>query len=1209
MKNVVACHIILLLCLSVGFNTTLIGQNQLRKQVTIVADQWEVSKVVEQLQLQTGIPFFFSVNAIGADRKITCRYFKVPLQKFLDEVLKPLQVYYRFVDNQIILYTQQKTAFSDKPLAVMQRDSLQSGENYPVKTPYLNTIRGKVTNEKGVALAGASVVLEGTKIGSVTNKNGQFVLEINKDSGRVMISYTAYLEQRVNFSSPDKLLEIKLLPLVAAMEEVVVIGYGTQQRTEMTSASVTVRGSTISNAPVGTFDAALQGRAAGVMVSQQGGSPGSPVRIQVRGTSSVSSGTEPLYIVDGIFVFQELNGISDGNTATSVNPLVTINPDDISTIEILKDAAATAIYGARGANGVIIITTKQGKRGQGNLSVTLNRGISNANNTVDYVTGAQWLAMVDKARSNTVGFGIAEGQEKFNPLTLVSNNLPAPSGITGNQFGPNTAFTRDIAEKTNTNWLNQMLRQGTVTDVKLSAGNDFENGNFYLSGQYWDEQGILQNQRLQRYTFRANFHYSPNKKWRFGSKLSPTIVNNQFAQISVGGNGESLGRGNRGATGGWQQANSGSLPIMPVYHDDGTYFDPLRGRNVVSGSDPNNFNSNQRQFRFLGNLYAEFNPISSLKIRAETGADFINSLNNYWISDIIRYNRLGGETGAFINNYSGTAYGTYQPLINDDHSFSLTGGLEWQKSTYRRQSYLFEGLMGNQQDIGEISSGDQFLSAVSGIFPDHIFTSLFVRANYQYQKRYLLAMSFRRDGSSVFSPNNRFGSFPSLSAGWIISDEPDFKKSRLAQTFSFLKLRGSFGITGNAAIPAFAYQSNFVNWPIYGQSTALALSVIGNSDIRWETNKQMDGAVEFGLFNNRIRGSFGAFTRTSRDMLLSVPVAPTVGIGAGSQSVIVNIGNLQNSGIEWELSALVKDNQKQKNRLKWTVDLNASFLQNKVVKLTDFLKGLPSGNFSTAVGILQGVGITQINGNLGAYYLAEYAGLDSEGFETIYEIDRNILISTGRTVKTGNILRATQSNINNNRMVQYGKTGLPTWFGGINQTFNWKGFELSALLTFQGGNYIYDGHEEATNYVRTGTNVIRAAVLGNNWSPDNPGGNYPKLTWNMRDNKRDANGDPSPQSMGTRTTRYLYKGDYARLKTVSLSYPVPQRWISLLKLQSARFYVSGQNLLTFTQFPGFDPEILVTGPGTQGRNLSQGFLSSAPVPQVRTFMMGFNIVL
>lgn len=1185
------------------------AQQALKKTVTLRAEQVPLVSVIEQIQQQAGISFFYSLNAIGANRKVSCTFDQVPLKRVLDDFFASLNIRHKIIDNQIILYT--RTSPSSGQGVASGKESGQVEQQRPSGVTETEgfVLNGKVVQQDSLPIAGVSVVVSGTHTGTITNDDGYFRLEGLQASGKIELSHAAYQSFSLIFSASVEPLHIQLQPEIMEMDEVMVIGYGVQSRRSSTTATATVKGSSIADAPVSTADAALQGRAAGVFVTQQGGSPGSPVRIQVRGTSSISSGTEPLYIVDGIYIFQELNGLTDAATSSTINPLAAINPDDIASIEILKDAAAAAIYGARGANGVILITTKNAKKGQGSFSVSLNKGLTSPIRLKEYATGHEWLKMVDEARQNTVGFGIIPAQVTFDPFLLVSNTLPTPAGISGPLFMPNTAFTRELAENTNTNWIDPLLQPGGYTDIKMAVSNGFAKGSIYLSGQYWDEDGILLNQRLQRFVFRSNIEFNPAPKWRFGAKLSPSLIKSNFAPSGVGGNGSSLGRNNVGATGGWAQANLGALPIMPVYHPDGSYFDPMRGRNAVAGADAANFSSRQNQHRFIGNLFAEFKPHPVVTFRAESGGDFLVSQGVNWVSDVIRYNRMAGETTDFINNLSGTIFGTYMPALGRKHELTTTMGVEWQQSTFRSSSFDFEAVTGNQQEIGEIDSGQQTLTAVSGIYPDHRFISSFLRATYAFDSRYFFSASLRRDGSSVFTPSNRFGYFPALSSGWILSEERWFQNMNGQNTISLLKLRASYGQTGNAAIPAFAYRSNFVNWPVYGQSAALSLSVLGNPNIRWEKNNQVDAALEIGLWNNRMHTSIGGFVRTSADMLLNVPVAPTVGIGAGNQSVIVNIGNLRNTGIEWELNGVIVENYQRRNQVRWSIDANVTWISDKVLSLTESFRNLPSGDFPVAAGIQQGVGITRIGGRLGTFYLAEFAGLDNEGFETIFEVDKEILRTTGRTVRTGKVLRATNTNISNNRMVLENKTGLPRWFGGVTQSWQWRGFDVRMHVSFQGGNYIYDGHEESVSYVRTGNNVLLATLSGNNWSHENPRAPFPRLTWNLRDNTTGSNGEPLPQTMGTRTTRFLYRGDFVRLKTLSVSYTLPSAWIRILRLQSAKMYVSGQNLFTFTAYPGFDPEILISGPGSQARNLNQGFLTLAPVPQVVTIMVGMNLVL
>jgi len=1061
------------------------------------------------------------------------------------------------------------------------------------------TLSGKIiAKSNGAPIAGASIFIKGKGTGTTSGIDGSFSIKVSSGA-KLVISGTGFLQQEVSIAG-EKELNIVIEEDVQKLNDVVVIGYGTQKRIDRTGASATIKGESLASVPVGSFDAALQGRAPGLQVSQAGGTPGSPVRIQVRGTSSVSSGTEPLYVVDGMIIFQDLTG------TRGLNPLININPNDIESVEVLKDAAATAIYGSRGANGVILVTTKTGKKGQGKTTIDVSRGFVAATKTMDYVSGAQWLELVDKARTNSINYGIAPNLAAFDPLTLVNNNLPTPAGIGGAQFGPNTTWTRQLANQTNTNWKDQLLQDGSLTEVNIATSNGFDKGSFYLSGQMRDETGIIKNNSLKRYSVRSNIEFNPSNRLKAGARFSFSYLDSKVPQLGNGGNGGNVGRGNTGASGGWGQANNAALPIMPIYNLDGTYFDPLRGRNIVAGNDLNNYRDQELQNRFVANVFTSYTIIPDLTLRLETSADFLNSNAVRWAGDIIRYNRRADEVGRFIQNYSGTAYLNYDKTFGTNHNLSLTAGTEAQNTKTRRQDYAFEGLVGTQQEIGEIANGQaQFITAVSGIFPDRRFTSYFGRANYKFKDRYLLGASFRRDGATPFGVENRFGNFPAVSAGWIISNEEFANNTPILSSFSFLKVRASYGQTGNASIPSFAFLNNYVNWPVYGQSAALAFSVLANPNIAWEKNNQLDMAIEFGLLKNRLKGSVGYFNRVSKGMLLNVPVAPNVGIGAGAISVITNIGDLQNRGIEFELNSI---NFMSTSGFRWTTDFNLSFIKNKVLDLTPQFKRLPVGANPVAIGIQQGVGITQIDGQLGNFYLAEYAGLDTEGFESIYEIDAKLLRETGQTIKTGNVIRATQTNINNNRIVHEGKQALPTWYGGVSNTFSYKGIDLSVLFTFSGGNYIYDGLRENNSYVRTGNNVILADVYNNTWESGKTDAAYPKITWNMRDNFNNATtGVPSPQTMGSRTTRFLYKGDFARLKTLQLAYNLSPAAMQKIHLQGVRIYLNVNNLFTITNYPGFDPEFANVSGNSQDRNLNQGLIGSAPVPQVRSMNAGISV--
>ncbi|HEX8529524.1 MAG TPA: SusC/RagA family TonB-linked outer membrane protein, partial [Cytophagales bacterium] len=621
---------------------------------------------LEDVKVRHGISLLFerkNVEGISVDR--TQYAGAGSAEEALEKLLEPTGLRYQKIEGKVYIVLVRKAKHPQEPGRKGRRTSLApaplpdpadpAGPAAPVPpgaapgaaSPEAAAlaVSGTVNADNGEPLPGVSVVVKGTQNGTVTDANGSYRITVAEDNAVLVFSFIGYATEEVPVGG-RAVIDVRLVADTKALSEVVVVGYGTQVRRDVTGAIATVKGEDIARVPVPSFGAALQGRAAGVQVSQAGGVPGGPVRIQIRGTSSVSSGTEPLYIVDGMPVFQDIgNNLAAGRTNNALNPLVNLNPADIESIEVLKDAAATAIYGSRGANGVVIITTKTGKRGQARTTVDYNQGVSEATRLIDYVSGPQWLEMVDQARANSVGFGITAGQETFDPQVLVSNTLPTPAGISGTQFGPYTGWTRAVAENTNTNWRDYMLRQGSVKELNLSTSNGFEKGAFFLSGQYRDEEGILVGSRLQRYSARANLDFQPTDRIRAGAKFSFSYLNSNQAQVGIGNNGGGIGRQNFGATGGWGQVNAGALPIMPVYNDDGTYFDPLRGRNIAAGLDPANLSSRTEQNRTLGSAFLEYTLFKGLTLHGEASADFINNNSIYWVSDVIRYSPAASEEG------------------------------------------------------------------------------------------------------------------------------------------------------------------------------------------------------------------------------------------------------------------------------------------------------------------------------------------------------------------------------------------------------------------------------------------------------------------------------------------------------------------------------------------------------------------------------------
>lgn len=464
--------------------------------------------------------------------------------------------------------------------------------------------------------------------------------------------------------------------------------------------------------------------------------------------------------------------------------------------------------------------------------------------------------------------------------------------------------------------------------------------------------------------------------------------------------------------------------------------------------------------------------------------------------------------------------------------------------------------------------------------------------------KYLLGLSFRRDGSSTFSPELRWGNFLAISAGWILSEEVFMQN---LPSISFLKLRGSFGQTGNESIPGNLDVTGFAGDRRYGLQEAgggvgTRVTNLPSLDITWETTESYDFGLDFGLINDRISGSAVYFQRDVTDLLLQIPLPPSV----QPSSVWGNAGDMQNKGWELNLNTV----NISTDNFTWSTNFNFTTVSNKVLRLT------PQADAS-GKGIINGQTVTRTGDRLGTWFMPDYAGIDPEkGVELIYEIDRDRYDATGETIKTGNLIPATNNNLTNHRYFHEGKTTLPTYFGGFENTFIYKGFDLSVLFSFSGGNYLYDNNEKMNSYAGTGGLLLRKAMLGNTWTPENPDATYPQLRFDhiyLYDNEGNPSAGTSYSNQNLHQSKYLYKGDYIRLRSLQVGYTLPAPVVGKLKMQGIRVFVSGTNLFTWTDFPGWDPEVVTNTGGGQSANLTQGFIgNNLPLPQLKTYTLGIS---
>lgn len=1055
------------------------------------------------------------------------------------------------------------------------------------------TISGKVTSsEDKQPLPGVSILLKGTATGTVSDMDGNFRIVVNSDNDVLSFTSIGFLPYEITVGA-QTVINVVLEVNVSQLQEIVVTGYGTSTKRDLTGAITQVKTKDLVNFKAPSVDAMLQGQGSGIQVNQATGVPGGPVRVMIRGTSSVSAGTEPLWVIDGIPVSADVSGLGGGGRgAIPQNPLASINPNDIESIEVLKDAAATAIYGSRGANGVILVTTKTGKSGQGGISIDFQTGVSQLTRRpedIGFANSQQWLDLVNLSRNNA---GLTTPiQDILGTLSVVN-------------VGPSTLNAQQIA---NTNWFDEIFReQGSFNEANISTNKAFDKGSVFFSGNYRKDDGILKNNSFERISFRTNIEYEPVNNLKTGLRLTAAYTNNQRVMNGGAPSGNEVI-----ASGGFGSAVGNALPIFPVFDplESGRYFNPTSGHNLRATTDRSLFRDQFEQYRALGGLYVDYNiaAVKGLSVRSEVSADIQSGNNIFWAAADLRPVGLNFASQNFsvTQNFNYNLFTTYNRSFGDDHSVNFVLGTESQRFSGRGANLFGEGIPGRNQEFGS-PTAPITRAPSAGFGGERYIRAYFTRANYKFKDRYLLGASFRRDGVSIFTPENRWSNFAALSAGWIISEESFLEN---AGFINLLKLRGSFGQTGNQNVPADVTFIGTVDWPRYGNTAgSQVLSNVAVTALTWETTNAYDLGLDFELFNSRVSGSLGYYRQDVTDLLFRVPVAPSVGLNFGGNQIWANIADMRNQGIEFSINTVNID----KGGFRWSTNFNYTTAHNQIMSINEELD-------LRGQGIVSGLTRNITGRPLSTFFVAEYAGIDPQsGIPYIHEIDRNLFNSTGQTVRTGNVIPATSANIQNHRMLQ-DKTGLPTFFGGLTNTFSYKGIELLAMFTFQGGNWIYDNPLVGATQVGLGNGNLYSELIGNTWTTPGEVTRFPRLMWNNRFHVNNegfpvfnSNGTPnlnqnySVGGVNQAMDRYLFRGDFVRLRTLQIAYNLPTAAVNKLKLKNMRVFVAGNNLLTFTGYPGWDPEILNFSGSAQARNLEQGS-AGAIVPQLRTWLGGISV--
>lgn len=1024
------------------------------------------------------------------------------------------------------------------------------------------TVSGRVTStEDGSVLPGVNVVLKGTTIGTATDADGKYSFSVPATGGSLVFSFIG-LESREIEIGDRTTVDVSLSLDVTQLSEVVVVGYGTQDRRKVTSAQATITGDAISTLAAPSFDTQLAGRSAGVQVTVATGIIGQTPTINIRGVNSISSGTFPLIVLDGVPM---ITGNQSGTTPT--NPLADINPADIESYEILKDGAATAIYGSRAANGVILITTKRGTKTKGKVNV-------------DFSVTSGFSEAVDK-------FDLLNSEE----FILIANEKLANSGSPAGAFADPDGIETD--------WQDVILRRGSFINYNLGVSGSTESSNYFFSVGYQEQEGAVVANYFDRLSFRSNLDHKFNKWLEMGTSLS--VVRTNTTGLNTGAN----------ALSGNIASGLRLFPNVSPYDDtDPTGYNLSPDNSVLgSGANTRNIDNNYTNAAFvldnnlndakadrvLGNIFGKVNIIDGLSARTQFGLDYLG--NQDFLSWDPRHGDGRGSNGIVFQQYRQNTRWNWQNTLSfnkefGDHGIDLTLGSEYQQTTVN--SFFGQGAnFADRFFMSDNLISGQFVTPTSGgTYAQNGFISYFGRANYSFKERYLIGFSIRNDALSNLPEDTRNGTFFGASAGYRLSDEEFFQSLGITNILNSVKLRGSYAEVGNVDIGFFPYQSLY-GAGRYGSQNGAAFTQAGNPNLEWETSKKLNVGADFGFLNNKISLTFDYFSNDVDGLILNAPTVPSVGIPGNS--IRKNVGAVTNSGLEFTVNATPVN----ANGLRWDINANFTSVKNEV-------KVLAKNTLGETLPLVTNYLITREGDSQNSLYGFVYAGVNPDNGHPLYVkgngdiVQRNGNTGTYSYYDPANGLDETVTTLNgvaatlNTADVSAGGdrkilgSTLPTYYGGLTNTVSYKGISLEIFLRFVGGNKVYNQTAQDNLYNQDFTNS--GTVLLDRWTPENTDTDVPKMWLN-----RNAQVNQS----GEATSRFVEDGDFMRIQNVILSYSLPKSILERtgdFKVSSVRVFAQGQNLATFSKYTGIDPEL---GAG----------IDNNTNPVFRTITFGINIGL
>jgi TonB-linked SusC/RagA family outer membrane protein len=1021
-------------------------------------------------------------------------------------------------------------------------------------------VSGKVTSQDdGTPVPGVNVLVKGTTTGTASDSDGNYRITVPGDNAVLVFSFIGYQTIEVNVGTRST-VDTQLPTDVQQLSEVVVVGYGTQLKQDLTGNVAKVSGASIQNIPVTTFEQAIQGRAAGVLITSQNGKLGQGMNIRIRGSSSISASNEPLYVVDGMIITSD----NLSSNAAATNPLADLNTNDIESIEILKDASSSALYGSRGANGVVLITTKRGKAGKTNFSANFQFGSSKPTNQRKFLNSEQYVELMRESAYNN---DLADGFDPINnPADYPGSWLEFWEGFMDYLQGDTDWRTLE----TNTNWEDQAYQKANLKSFDFNASGGNDKTTFALGLGYIDQDGILIGNAFKRMSGRLNLDHKATDKLSFGLNIMiSNSINNRLSADNAFSTPLQL---------------AAQAPITPVRDQDGNLYsntDYISGVGYAAMSyypatmELVNSTFVVNGFRNLVGMNATYKLTNDLRVIGEYGLDLLTQNDD-------RYQNEYTDTGIGIGgygqsrwtkalNFTGRGMLAWDKVINQ-HNISVTAGTEYQEKTIDVTDAQAQGFP--LPELAKLTSAAEPVVTFSSL-QEETFVSFFARANYKFKDRYLLSASGRTDGSSKFGPDNKWGFFPAASAGWILSQEGFLSG---VTPISFLKFRASYGLTGNAGIPNYAYLSQY-SGIAYGGVSGLGPTQTPNPELRWEKTAQFDIGFDFGFFNDKLTGEIDYYNKQTTDLLLNAPIPAT----SGFTTQFRNVGELENKGFEIVLNYVIIKN----SDISVSVGGNFASNTNQITKLYEGTEQIgPTGSrFLNALKVGEPIGV---------FYGREFAGADPANGDALFFLNRD---PSQTEIDDGDVFIVPDevygdryvTNIFNIAQAKVLANPTPKSIYGFNANVTYKGLELSVLFQGVSGNKVFDG--------------AGSFMSANGRYEDNSTVDQLKRWQEVGDITKVPQARLYANNGAQSSSRFLYDGSYLRLKTITLAYNLPTSIISKVSLTSARIYVTGQNLLTFTDYKGWDPEVN-TDFNASNVNLGNDFYGA---PQPKNLTVGVKV--